>query len=785
MERILTDSLENILADRFERYSKYIIQSRALPDARDGMKPVQRRILWAMHEAGNTYDKPYHKSAKTVGDVMGKYHPHGDSSIYDAMVRMSQPWKVSIPLIDMQGNNGSIDDDPAAAMRYTEARLSKMANYMMKDIEKDTVAWAPNYSDERMEPTVLPASYPNLLIGGISGISSGYATNIPTHNLTESIQAVIYRLQNPKCTVDELMNIIPGPDFPTGGIVMGRKGIEDAFNTGRGKVFIRSKCKIEKKKTMQQIVVTEIPYEVVKSQLVSRIDLLRIDKKIDGLLDVRDESDRTGLKIVIDIKKDANAKAILNYLYKNTDLQISYNYNMVAIYNKSPVTMSLPNILDAFIEHREDVITRRTKYDLEAKKKRLHIVEGMIRAISILDDVVKTIRNSKNKADAKINLQTAYSFTEIQSEAIVTMALYRLTNTDIKTLKKEQKTLNSEIKKLSQILKSKKNLHQQIIKELEEVMTEVPQPRKTKIQNEIEEIQIDHKAMIADEQVMVTVSKDGYIKKCSLKSYNSSNNVNTGQKEGDSIIYCKQMSTLQNVLIITDNGNGIIIPVYKIPDAKWKDVGVHISNNCKSVSGEKMVQVFEYPDTSTPAKQLQFVLVTKNGNVKRIEYSQIKKDSIERSQSLISVNDDELISVHLINKKESKYIILFSREGLVSRYTIDQIPVQHGGKGVKGMKLSGTDALILSLIQKTEEEQVILYTSTQWKRIKTAQNGDKTILGKSKRPVKGQSYKKDKELLENLKGVVVSPSESFIFAEKETKTTTVPLKGLNGLFVEY
>ena len=785
MERILTDSLENILADRFERYSKYIIQSRALPDARDGMKPVQRRILWAMHETGNTCDKPYHKSAKTVGDVMGKYHPHGDSSIYDAMVRMSQPWKVSIPLIDMQGNNGSIDDDPAAAMRYTEARLSKMANYMMKDIEKDTVAWAPNYSDERMEPTVLPASYPNLLIGGISGISSGYATNIPTHNLTESIQAVIYRLQNPKCTVDELMNIIPGPDFPTGGIVMGRKGIEDAFNTGRGKVFIRSKCKIEKKKTMQQIVVTEIPYEVVKSQLVSRIDLIRIDKKIDGLLDVRDESDRTGLKIVIDIKKDANAKAILNYLYKNTDLQISYNYNMVAIYNKSPVTMSLPNILDAFIEHREDVIARRTKYDLEAKKKRLHIVEGMIRAISILDDVVKTIRNSKNKADAKINIQTAYGFTEIQSEAIVTMALYRLTNTDIKTLEKEQKTLNSEIKKLSQILKSKKNLHQQIIKELEEIITEVPQPRKTKIQDEIEEIQIDHKAMIADEQVMVTVSKDGYIKKCSLKSYNSSNNANTGQKEGDSIIYCKQMSTLQNVLIITDNGNGIIIPVYKIPDAKWKDVGVHISNNCKSVSGEKMVQVFEYPDTPAPAKQLQFVLVTKNGNVKRIEYSQIKKDSIERSQSLISVNDDELISVHLINKKESKYIILFSREGLVSRYTIDQIPVQHGGKGVKGMKLSDTDALILSLIQKTEEEQVILYTTTQWKRIKTAQNGDKAILGESKRPVKGQSYKKDKELLENLKGVVVTPSENFIFAEKETKTTTVPLKGLNGLFVEY
>lgn len=785
MERILTDSLENILADRFERYSKYIIQSRALPDARDGMKPVQRRILWAMHETGNTYDKPYHKSAKTVGDVMGKYHPHGDSSIYDAMVRMSQPWKVSIPLIDMQGNNGSIDDDPAAAMRYTEARLSKMANYMMKDIEKDTVAWAPNYSDERMEPTVLPASYPNLLIGGISGISSGYATNIPTHNLTESIQAVIYRLQNPKCTVDELMNIIPGPDFPTGGIVMGRKGIEDAFNTGRGKVFIRSKCKIEKKKTMQQIVVTEIPYEVVKSQLVSRIDLIRIDKKIDGLLDVRDESDRTGLKIVIDIKKDANAKAILNYLYKNTDLQISYNYNMVAIYNKSPVTMSLPNILDAFIEHREDVITRRTKYNLEAKKKRLHIVEGMIRAISILDDVVKTIRNSKNKADAKINIQIAYGFTEIQSEAIVTMALYRLTNTDIKTLEKEQKTLNSEIKKLSQILKSKKNLHQQIIKELEEVMTEVPQPRKTKIQDEIEEIQIDHKAMIADEQVMVTVSQDGYIKKCSLKSYNSSNNASTGKKESDAIIYCKQMSTLQNVLIITDNGNGIIIPVYKIPDAKWKDVGVHISNNCKSVSGEKMVQVFEYPDTSTPAKQLQFVLVTKNGNIKRIEYSQIKKDSIERSQSLISINDDELISVHLINKKEGKYIILFSKEGLASRYTIDQIPVQRGGKGVKGMKLSDTDTLILSLIQKTEEEQVILFTATQWKRIKTAQNGDKAILGESKRPVKGQFYKKDKELLENLKGVVVSPSESFIFAEKETKTTTVPLKGLNGLFVEY
>lgn len=701
MGKILEDTLENVLADRFERYSKYIIQNRALPDARDGMKPVQRRILWAMYEAGNTYDKPYHKSAKTVGDVMGKYHPHGDSSIYDAMVRMSQDWKVSIPLIDMQGNNGSIDDDPAAAMRYTEARLSKMANYMMEDIDKETVSWAPNYSDERMEPTVLPSAYPNLLVGGISGIASGYATEIPTHNLNESINAVIYRLQHPNTTLEQLLPIIPGPDFPTGGIVMGGQGIYDAFSTGRGKVFIRSRCTVSRKKTLQQIIITEIPYGVVKSQLVRKIDLIRIEKKVDGIMDVRDESDRTGLRIVIDLKKDANAKPILNYLYKNTDLQVSYNYNMVAICDKTPTTMNLIKILDAFIAHREDVVTKRTQYTLKSKQKRLHIVEGLIQAISQLDEVIKIIRGSKNKQDAKKNLQTTFKFSDVQAEAIVTLALYRLTNTDIKALNAEAKTLEKDIKKLETILKSKKNLHNEIIKELQEINKEIQQPRKSAIQDEVEEIVIDQKAMVAENTVYVSVSKDGYIRQCSLRSMNANEGVPLGTKENDMILYAGQLSTLDSLLLITSKGNTATIPVYKIPEAKWKDIGVHLSNICKGYSNEQIlsatVRVSKY------RKGQNIILTSHSGYVKRVSMDSVKETPL-KMQSLMKLGEgDWVVSGELLDTREHSSIGFITTDHYEARYPLSQIPVQNGGRGVIAMKLNEGQGIVCGSLTEFED----------------------------------------------------------------------------------
>ena len=549
---VLKNSLEDIMADRFARYSKYIIQERALPDARDGLKPVQRRILYAMYEDGNTYNKPYHKSAKTVGNVIGNYHPHGDSSVYDAMVRMSQNWKITNPLIDMQGNTGSIDDDPAAAMRYTEARLAKISDYLLQDIDKDTVEWAPNFSDEKMEPTVLPARFPNLLVNGITGIAAGYATNIPPHNLNEVIQASIYRISHPDCSLEELMQFVKGPDFPTGGIVMGLDGIKQAFQTGRGRVLIRSKVEVVPTRTIKQIIVHEIPYEVIKSNLVKKIDEIRLNKKIDGILDVRDESDRTGLRIVVDLKKDSNDEQILNYLYKNTDLQISYNYNVIAIVNKAPVQMSLAMMLDAFIAHREDVVIRRSKYDLSAKKERVHILEGLIKAVSVMDEIIHIIRKSKDKAHAKKNLIERFDFTEKQAEAIVVMRLYRLTNTDVKELKAEFKQLLSDIAELEKIISDKSELHKVMVEELDKVNAEFNTPRRSKIVNEVKEIVIDEKAMISKEECMITVTRDGYIKRVSMRSYNASSDSMTQRKDTDSLVCYGASHTLQTLIFFTN-----------------------------------------------------------------------------------------------------------------------------------------------------------------------------------------------------------------------------------------
>ena len=639
IKRIYDYSLEEIMGERFGTYSKYIIQDRAIPDVRDGLKPVQRRILYSMYKEKNTFDKPYKKSARAVGDVMGKYHPHGDSSIYEAIVRMSQDWKMKEPFVDMQGNNGSIDGDSAAASRYTEARLSEIAGVMLQDIDKDTVTMAPNYDDTLLEPTVLPSRFPNLVVNGTTGISAGYATNIPPHNLGEVIDATIDRLNNPSSSLEEIMQFIKGPDFPTGAILEGIDGIKSAYQTGRGKIILKSKVTIEKNK----IIVHEIPYEVNKALLVRKMDEIRLEKKIDGILEVRDESDKDGLQIAIDLKKDANAENILNYLYKNTELQISYNFNNVVIVNRRPMLLGIIGILDAYIAHQKEVITRRSEFDLRTAKARYHIVEGLIKAISILDEVIKTIRSSKNKANAIENLVKEYDFTEKQADAIVTLQLYRLTNTDIVALQEEMKKLLDQMKELEAILADEKVLIQVLIKELKSIKDKYATPRKTEIREEITEIKIDATSMIQKEDVMVVVTNEGYIKRTSLRSYAASNLEDLTLKENDYIVGLYNMNTLDTLLVFTNLGNYLYIPVHEIPDLKWKELGKHMSNIITVNPDEYVVNAMPVYDFD---QNIYITSFTKNGMVKRTLLKEFKVSRYSKAINMMKLKDkDEVVNV--------------------------------------------------------------------------------------------------------------------------------------------
>ncbi|MFH0767714.1 MAG: DNA topoisomerase IV subunit A [Bacillota bacterium] len=577
VEKVIESSLEDIVSERFARYSKYIIQDRALPDARDGLKPVQRRILYAMQQMGMLHNKPYKKSARIAGEVMGKYHPHGDSSIYDAMVRLSQDFKMRVPLIDMHGNNGSIDGDSAAAMRYTEARLSRASEALLGDIDKRTVPFVPNFDDEELEPVVLPAKFPNLLVNGATGISAGYATKIPPHNLREVVTATIAYLDNENITIKDIIEIIKGPDFPTGGIVQGHSGIISALDTGAGKVVIRAKTFVEEiSKSQDRIIISEIPYEVNKADLVKSIDMLRIDKKIDDILEIRDESDKDGMRIAIDLKKGADAQFLLNYLFKSTDLQVAYNYNMVVILNHRPVLVGVIPILKAYVNHQKDVITNRSNYELSKANKRQHIVFGLIKMVSVVDEIVKIIRNSQNKQNAKDNIIAAFDFSELQAEAIVTLQLYRLSNTDIQALQHENEGLSDRIKELEHILSSENALRRVIKRELIEVSDLLGDDRKSEIEKEIENIKIDHKELISDEKVMIGITKEGYIKRASTRSYQASQSV--GLKIDDSLIFEQELNTLDTLLIFTNLGNYIFLPVYKLDEQKWKDLGIYLNN---------------------------------------------------------------------------------------------------------------------------------------------------------------------------------------------------------------
>ena len=639
IEKIFDYTLEDIMGERFGQYSKYIIQDRAIPDVRDGLKPVQRRILYGMYRQKHTYDKPFVKSARSVGDIMGKYHPHGDSSIYDAMVRMSQWWKQSTPYIDMHGNNGSMDGDSPAAMRYTEARLSKISNELLEDIDRDTITWAPNFDDSLLEPTVLPARFPNLLVNGAAGISAGYATNIPPHNLGEVIDATIKRIDSPNCKLETIMEIVKGPDFPTGGIIEGIDGIRSAYETGRGKIIVRSRTMFEEEKNKLALIVTEIPFEVNKAQLVRKIDDIRIDKKIDGIAEVRDESDRDGLRIAIDLKKDANRELVLNYLLKNTDLQVSYNFNMIAIDHRRPKLLGILNILDSYILHQREVVTKRTKFDLEHAKARLHIVEGLIKCLSILDEVIRVIRASKNKMDAKDNLVKEFDFTEIQAEAIVTLQLYKLTNTDVTLLEEELKNLEKVVSGLEAILADEDKLKSVMKDELRKVKKEYATPRKTDIKKEVTDIKIDTTIMIPKEDVIVVVTKDGYVKRTSMRSFQSSTD-EVNLKENDYILGFYELNTIDTILLFTNLGNYLYVPVHVIPDLKWKDMGKHISNIIKLEENEEIISCIPVSDFT---KNTDITIATRNGMIKLTPLSEFQESRYSKSISCMKLKDDDKV----------------------------------------------------------------------------------------------------------------------------------------------
>ncbi|XAQ06277.1 DNA topoisomerase IV subunit A [Staphylococcus aureus] len=695
MSEIIQDlSLEDVLGDRFGRYSKYIIQERALPDVRDGLKPVQRRILYAMYSSGNTHDKNFRKSAKTVGDVIGQYHPHGDSSVYEAMVRLSQDWKLRHVLIEMHGNNGSIDNDPPAAMRYTEAKLSLLAEELLRDINKETVSFVPNYDDTTLEPMVLPSRFPNLLVNGSTGISAGYATDIPPHNLAEVIQATLKYIDNPDITVNQLMKYIKGYDFPTGGIIQGIDGITKAYESGKGRIIVRSKVEEETLRNgRKQLIITEIPYEVNKSSLVKRIDELRADKKVDGIVEVRDETDRTGLRIAIELKKDVNSESIKNYLYKNSDLQISYNFNMVAISDGRPKLMGIRQIIDSYLNHQIEVVANRTKFELDNAEKRMHIVEGLIKALSILDKVIELIRSSKNKRDAKENLIEVYEFTEEQAEAIVMLQLYRLTNTDIVALEGEHKELETLIKQLRHILDNHDALLNVIKEELNEIKKKFKSERLSLIEAEIEEIKIDKEVMVPSEEVILSMTRHGYIKRTSIRSFNASGVEDIGLKDGDSLLKHQEVNTQDTVLVFTNKGRYLFIPVHKLADIRWKELGQHVSQIVPIEEDEVVINVFNEKDFNTDAF---YVFATQNGMIKKSTVPLFKTTRFNKPLIATKVKEnDDLISVMRFEKDQ--LITIITNKGMSLTYNTSELSdTGLRAAGVKSINLKAEDFVVMT-----------------------------------------------------------------------------------------
>jgi topoisomerase IV subunit A len=746
-EKFLPAILEDVVGDRFGRYSKYIIQDRAIPDVRDGLKPVQRRILYAMYESGNTPDKPYRKSAKTVGDVMGNYHPHGDSSIYEGMVRMAQPWKIAHPLIDGHGNWGSMDDDPAAAMRYTEARLSSIALELLRDIDKRTVLFRDNFDNTTKEPSVLPSRYPNLLVNGVSGISSGFATEIPTHNLREVIDACIAVIDNPSISLDDLMHIIKGPDFPTGGTIMGGEGIREAYETGKGRIYVRAKTAIEDLRGgKQQIIITEIPYQVVKSRLVTAMENLRLEKKVEGIAEVRDESGRNGLRIVVELKKDADAQGVLAFLLKKTDLQVTYNFNMVAIVNKTPRQLGLKSLLEAYIEHQKDVVTKRSQYELEKAEDRAHVLEGLVKALNILDEVIEAIKASKNRQDAQNNLVAKFGFSERQADAILVLQLYRLTNLEITTLDKELKDVQKTIANLRGILGSEKKLVGVIKEEIGEIRSKFGIDRRSEIQGEVEEIKVNIEVLVNAEDVLVTLSNEGYIKRTSMLSYTRSGGEieGAGVKEGDYVRDILEVNTLDNLLIFTRQGQCYLLPVHQIPEFKWKDNGTAIVNVIPIAKEDRIARVIPVKSFDEPG--LSVVFMSKLGQVKRTE---LKEYFTNRSTGIVAIklNDqDEVVSIEISDGM--KEILLVTKLGMSIRFKENEVNAMgRATAGVRGIQLKEGDEVVAAEFVEGEEGEVLMITDLGY--AKSSLLMDYPIQGRGGKGVISFEFKEGKRVKPN------------------------------------
>lgn len=770
MSEIIQDlSLEDVIGDRFGRYSKYIIQERALPDVRDGLKPVQRRILYAMYSSGNTFDKNFRKSAKTVGDVIGQYHPHGDSSVYDAMVRLSQDWKLRHVLIEMHGNNGSIDNDPPAAMRYTEAKLSQLSEELLRDINKETVSFVPNYDDTTTEPMVLPARFPNLLVNGSTGISAGYATDIPPHNLGEVINGTLKFIDNPDITVNQLMKHIKGPDFPTGGIIQGVDGIKKAYETGKGRIVVRSMVDTETLRNgRQELVVSEIPYEVNKSALVKKIDELRADKKVDGIVEVRDETDRTGLRIAIELKKDVNSEAILNFLYKNTDLQISYNFNMVAISEGRPKQMGIRQIIDSYLNHQIEVVTKRTRYDLFHAEKRMHIVEGLMKALSVLDEVIAIIRGSKNKRDAKDNLVAEFDFTEEQAEAIVTLQLYRLTNTDIVALEAEHKELEEQIKGLRHILDNHDALLNVIKDELKEIRKRFKSERLSRIEAEISEIKISKEVIVPSEETILSLSKDGYIKRTSIRSFNANKVEEVGLKEGDSLLRYVETNTQHIALVFTDKGRYLYLPVHKLSDIKWKDLGQHISQLVPIENDERVIDVFTEPDFKQEA---DYLMATKNGMIKKSELGLFKTTRFNKPLIAMKLKEDDVI-INVMRIEAPQLLTVITHTGMSLTYSSDELSSTGlRAAGVKSINLKDDDYVVMTQVVQPDNTILMATQRGAVKRI------GYQVLAEAKRAQRGIKLLKElKSKPHRIVGsdVIENPAATYtLYSKKDTFTGTV------------
>ncbi len=752
IENIHNETMEEIMSDRFATYAKYVIQDRAIPDVRDGLKPVQRRIIYTMYKDGNIYSRPTRKCAHTVGTVMGEYHPHGDSSIYEALVRMSQTWKVNNPLIDFQGNNGSIDGDGPAAYRYTEARLSQIAEEMVRDIDKDTVDESLTFDDSQYEPVVLPARFPNLLVNGTEGIAVGMATEIPTHNLKEVIDAIIYRINHVRVEPIDLMEFIKGPDFPSGGLIYKSNGLTDIYLTGRGRIEVASKTEVIDTPKEKKIIVTEIPFKTLKIELVHEIDMLRHNNVLPGIQEVRDESDRNGLRIVIEIKKDAKIDVIHQYLMTKSSLKTGYSANMVAIVNGSPKTMNILDFIDNYIDHQVDVITRRSTFELNKSENRLAIVNGLIKAISILDQVVDTIRKSKDKADAKKNLQEKFAFSEAQSEAIVMLQLYKLSNTDITTLENEKKALEENIEFLKGILSDRNKLNRLLVSDLKEIAKKYGKDRKTQIVEKEETGTIDKRDLISKEEVMLAVSRDGYIKRSTIKSYRSSgDNALPGMKDGDACIYLGKAMTTDYLVCFTNLGNFLYIPVHQIQETKWLQEGKHINYLINLNPNEKIVRAYVVEKFRN---DLFFVIVSKRGQIKRLSLDNFQVIRYSKPLTCIKLlGDDEVADVSFTTGDSN--LMLFSSDGNAVMYNENELPTagMRSG-GVKGFAKLGTAKVVslLSFEKDKFEGKAILLTDKGCVRIYDVRKTELTSrLGKSS--VVFKSFKSDEHKLVYVKMV--------------------------------